>query len=205
MSDRLSFPAFLNFWTYYKGQDHQKEAIEKLWRAMPQELLDQTSDWVVSYRSTPKPEPEEITSVINDAGLRLIKSWEGLRLEAYLCPAGVWTIGYGSTGPHVYQGLTITEKEAEDLLRKDLFRFEDAVSRMVRYPLTDNEYAALVSWTFNLGQGALADSTLLRRLNLGEQPSIVIQQEFPKWVYANGKRLQGLVNRRQAEIDLAVS
>ena len=149
------------------------DAVAELWRKLPPDLLQEDSDWVVKYRSKVEPEP---ISVINQAGLDLIKRFEGLRLEAYLCPAGVATIGYGSTGDNVYLGMTITEKEAEDLLRLDLTRFEDCISCNVKVVLTDNEYAALVSWAFNTGCGAVKSSTLLRRLNAGEPKERVISE-----------------------------
>ena len=181
------------------------DAVGELWRRMPVDLLEEEADWVVKYRSGPaEPEPGAI-SVINAEGLKLIKEFEGLRLESYICPAGVWTIGYGSTGEHVYPGQHITEPEAEELLRKDLWRFEDAVSSKVKVGLTDNEYAALVSWTFNCGCGALQESTLLRRLNAGEPKPRVISEELPKWCRGGGQVLPGLVRRRQAEIDLALT
>ena len=181
------------------------DAVGELWRMMPVSLLEQDSDWIVKYRSAPEfPEPEPI-SVINQAGLDLIKRWEGLRLEAYICPAGVATVGYGSTGDHVYLGMTITEAEAERLLRLDLTRFEDVISCSIKVPLTDNMYGALVSWAFNVGCGAVQNSTLVRRLNNGEPRERVISEELPRWTKANGQTLQGLVNRRQAEIELALS
>lgn len=189
---------------WYNGLPHQDVALDWLEENLPQGVMHV---FLEKWRDAP-PEPvieDKPISTINQAGIDLIKRWEGLRLEAYLCPAGVWTVGYGSTGDHVYPGLVITEEEAEDLLRKDLWRFEDGVSNLVRKPISDNEYAALVSFSFNLGVGAFSQSTLLRRINLGEQPGIVIQQEFPRWVYAGGEKLQGLVNRRNAEIALALS
>jgi lysozyme len=188
---------------WYKGLPHQDAALDYLQGELPQGLMH---CFLMKWRDAPEEQVKEERpiSTINQAGVDLIKQWEGLRLEAYLCPAGVWTIGYGHTGD-VDPLDVITEEEAEDLLRKDLWRFEDAVSNLVRVSLSDNEYAALVSFTYNLGVGAFSQSTLLRRLNLGEQPGIVIQQEFPRWVNANGEKLQGLVNRRNDEIRLALS
>ncbi len=169
------------------------DAVGELWRKMPLELLQDDADWVKKFRSGSEPAP---ISVINQAGLDLIKAFEGLRLEAYLCPAGVATIGYGSTGDNVYLGMTITEKEAEDMLRLDLTRFEDCISCQVKVPLTDNEYAALVSWAFNTGCGAVKSSTLLRRLNAGEPKSRVISEELMRWDKVNGKSLEGLTPSR---------
>ena len=133
------------------------------------------------------------------AGLELIKHFEGLRLEAYLCPAGVWTIGYGSTRG-VYQGMTVTESEAEAMLRRDLLAAERSVLRLVTVRLTDNQFDALVSFVFNLGGGALQRSTLRQKLNRGDYD--VVPRELMKWVRAGGKILPGLVRRRQAEAEL---
>jgi len=201
---RLTLEGFTRFFQYYQGQTHQMDAVGELWRRMPVDLLEESTDWIVKFRSSPEPDPEPI-SVINQAGIDLIKRWEGLRLEAYICPAGVPTVGYGSTGDHVYLGMTITEQEAERLLRLDLTRFEDSVSKSVKVLLNDNEYAALCSFSFNVGCGAFESSTLLRRLNAGEPKPRVFSEELPRWSKANGQTLQGLLNRRNAEIELALS
>lgn len=137
---------------------------------------------------------------INSEGLKLIKRWEGRRLDAYQDVVGVWTIGYGSTGPHVTPGLRITMKEADELLRKDLDRFERAVDDLVKVELTDNQFAALVSFAFNVGIGAFKKSTLLRRLNAGDYDAVPGQ--MMRYAYAGGKRVQGLANRRAAEAGL---
>ena len=202
---RLTLEGFTNFFIHFRGETHQMDAVGELWRRMPVSLLEEDTDWIVKYRSAPVEEakPPGAISVINAAGLQLIKEFEGLRLDAYICPAGVWTVGYGSTGEHVYPGQTITEPEAEELLRKDLWRFEDCVSSRVKVELTDMEYAALVSFSFNVGCGAFESSTLLRRLNAGEPKERVFNEELMRWTKANGQTLQGLVRRRQAEIDLA--
>lgn len=136
---------------------------------------------------------------ISQAGLDLIKSFEGLRLEPYYCSSQVLTIGYGSTGAHVKHGMKITEQQAEDLLRKDVSRFEDGVNGLINIPLTQNQFDALVSFAFNCGVGALEESTLRRRLNAGENPNTVAQEELKRWT--NGG-LAGLVRRRKAETDL---
>jgi GH24 family phage-related lysozyme (muramidase) len=133
---------------------------------------------------------------INQDGLNLIKSFEGLYLDAYIDPVGVWTIGYGHT-EGVYEGMTITEAEAEELLRKDLAEFEAAVSEAVQVSLNDNQFSALVSFTFNLGAGSLFESTLLKLLNQGDFQGAADQ--FPRWNKAGGQELPGLTRRRQAE------
>jgi lysozyme len=130
----------------------------------------------------------------------LIKSFEGLELRAYKCPADVLTIGYGSTGPHVKPNMVITEKQAEDLLRQDLVRFERAVTRLVTVPISQNQYDALVSFTFNLGEGNFSRSTLLKRVNARDFSGA--QREFAKWNRAGGVVLAGLTRRRAAEARL---
>ena len=139
---------------------------------------------------------------ISAKGLALIKEFEGCELKAYVCPAGVLTIGIGSTGPHVYEGMTITEAEAEALLLKDLVRFEKAVNELVTAPLSQGAYDALVSFTFNCGEGAFADSTLLRELNEGKDPNAVAKAQLPRWTNSG---LAGLVRRRAAEVELFCS
>lgn len=140
---------------------------------------------------------------INDAGLDLIKRFEGFRAIAYLCPAGVWTIGYGHTKT-AKQGMKIDQTQAEALLAKDLEYFQNRVAMLVKVPLTDNQYAALVSFEFNTG--ALAKSTLLKKLNAGDYNSV--PHEMMKWVKATDPKtkkkvtLSGLVNRRAAEVGL---
>ena len=139
---------------------------------------------------------------ISAKGLGLIKEFEGCELTAYVCPAGVLTIGYGSTGSHVSSGQTITEAQAEALLLNDLVRFEKAVNELVKVPMTQGAYDALVSFIFNCGEGAFADSTLLRELNEGKDPNAVAKAQLPRWT--NGG-LAGLVRRRAAEVELFCS
>lgn len=133
---------------------------------------------------------------ISQKGLDLIKSFEGLRLSAYKCPADVWTIGYGATAG-VKPGQTITKERAEELLREDVKRFEGYVDRLVKVPLTQGQFDALVSFAYNLGPGALEKSTLLDQLNRGDYDSAAAQ--FDRWTKAGGKELPGLVKRRAAE------
>jgi lysozyme len=137
---------------------------------------------------------------IGEKGLKLIKRFEGLKLSAYYCPGGILTIGYGHTGKDVFQGQRITVQQAEDLLRKDVERFEKAVERLVTVELSQEQFDALVSFTYNLGEGALAKSTLLKVLNRGEYSKAAVQ--FDQWNKAGGKVLAGLVARREAEEQL---
>lgn len=136
---------------------------------------------------------------INKAGLDIVKASEGLRLKAYICPAGVLTIGYGSTGPHVKPGMVITEAQAEELLRSDLRRFEDAVS-VAAPTATDNQFAAMVSLAFNIGEGAFRKSTVLRKHKAGEH--VAAAEAFKLWNKGGGKVLPGLVKRRAVEAQL---
>jgi len=136
---------------------------------------------------------------IGAAGLAIIRKYEGLRLTAYLCPANVWTIGYGSTGPHVKPGLTITATQADALLQTDLDRFEAAVS-LGAPKSSQAQFDAMVSLAFNIGTGAFLGSTLLRKHNAGDHAGA--RAEFARWNKAGGKVLAGLSNRRAAEAAL---
>jgi lysozyme len=141
---------------------------------------------------------------IGKKGLDLIKSFEGLRLTSYLCAANVITIGYGSTGKHVKKGMVITEDYANRLLLEDVSRFEKAVNKMVTSKINQNMFDALVSFAFNLGEGALQKSTLLKKVNANPEDK-AIALEFAKWNKAGGKVLNGLVRRREAESKLYFS
>ena len=147
-----------------------------------------------SGKGAPASSPTNLSS----AGLNMIEKYEGLYLNAYQDPgAGIWTIGYGHTGSDVKPGQTITKAEAEQLLKKDVAGAEKDVRNLVKVPLTQGQFDALVSFTFNLGAGALKSSTLLKKLNAGDYAGA--QAEFGKWVHAGGKVLPGLVARRQEE------
>ena len=142
---------------------------------------------------------------INKAGKDLIKRFEGCKLKAYKCPAGVWTIGYGNTfyedGTKVKEGDVITQERADelfDIIINDFARMTDA---LVKSEVTENNFAALVSFTFNVGTGNLKKSTLLKKVNANHKdPSI--KAEFMKWTRANNVVLKGLVRRREAEAKL---
>jgi len=134
-------------------------------------------------------------------GLALIKQFEGLRTQAYICPAGVLTIGYGSTGAHVKRGMVITEAQATALLAQDVVRFEKGVNGL-GVALTQNQFDALVSFAFNVGEKALRDSTLAKKLKAGDIKGAAAQ--FGAWVKGGGKTLPGLVRRRAAEAALFV-
>jgi lysozyme len=141
-----------------------------------------------------KPVPE-----INAAGLALIKKYEGLSLKAYRCPAGLLTIGYGHRGD-VQDGDVITSAEAEELLREDLAAFESGVSKLVNVDLNANQFAALVSFAFNVGLAAFARSTLLSLLNRGWYEQVPAQ--ILRWSRVAGRTLSGLARRRRDEAAL---
>ena len=135
-------------------------------------------------------------TVTSKAGIDLIKEFEGLRLTAYKCPASVWTIGFGNTS-RAYPGLTISELDAERFLKEDLRVYEKGVHELVHVDITQSQFDALVSFAFNLGVAALRTSTLMVKLNSGDV--LGAANEFPKWVWAAGQKLPGLVRRRDAE------
>jgi GH24 family phage-related lysozyme (muramidase) len=166
------------------------------------------------------------TRQINAEGLELVKEFEGYHsrtfksgpkrgqlvpnagVTAYFDPVGVPTIGFGnidSVSARDVDVKVISLAEAEALLRHDLKTAEDAVSDLISVVLNNNEFSALVSFTFNLGGGALSDSTLRRRLNRGDDRTSIANDEFKKWVLGDGRVLPGLVRRRQAERDLFLS
>lgn len=131
---------------------------------------------------------------INKEGLDLIKSFEGCKLTAYKCPAGVWTIGYGHTAG-VYQGQVITKEQAENMLKSDLKKYEKYVTDNVKLELNENQFSALVSFTYNCGVGKL------RTLVKGRTAS-QIAEDMLLYNKAKGKVLAGLVRRRKAEREL---
>lgn len=147
----------------------------------------------------------------SEKGIELIKSFEGLRLTAYLCPANIPTIGYGHTKTvtqsDVKNGKTITEEQATELLKRDLEEFENAVNDLVTTEIKQQEFDALVSFTYNLGKGAFASSTLRKLVN--KRQFLSAANEFEKWNKAriNGKLtvLKGLTRRRKAEKELFIS
>lgn len=136
----------------------------------------------------------------SDKGINLIKQFEGLRLKAYKCPAGIWTIGYGHTGG-IVKGIEITEKLANDFLLNDLVFFENIVNKYVKVQITQNQFDALVSFVFNIGPNAFKESTLLKYVNM--QAFSQVPEQFMRWVKGGkGEIIQGLVNRRQKEVML---
>jgi len=141
--------------------------------------------------------------MINKKTEELIVFYEGERLTSYKDTGGVWTIGVGHTSDEkfkVTKGQTITKEFSRELLRHDLKEAENFVKTLVKVPLNENQYGALVSFTFNLGGGSLKISTLLKKLNAGNYKAI--PSELNKWVFDDGVKLAGLIKRRKAEGEL---
>jgi GH24 family phage-related lysozyme (muramidase) len=139
---------------------------------------------------------------MSDAGIdTMLKKFEGCKLKAYRCPAGILTIGYGHTsaagGLEVTEGLAITQDEALELLHSDLKKYEDGVKNLVKVELTQNQFDVLVDFAYNAGLGNLKTSTLLKKVNAGDFDAV--PDELMKWTKGGGKVLPGLVKRRQAE------
>ncbi|EOZ1431020.1 lysozyme [Enterobacter hormaechei] len=143
----------------------------------------------------------------SEKGIALIKQFEGCKLTAYQDSVGVWTIGYGWTQPvdgkPIRAGMTIKQETAERLLKTGLVSYESDVYRLVKVSLTQGQFDALVSFTYNLGARSLSTSTLLRKLNAGDYAGAA--DEFLRWNKAGGKVLNGLTRRREAERALFLS
>ena len=140
----------------------------------------------------------------SDSGKAFIKSFEGKRLAAYDDGVGVWTIGYGTikypNGVKVKKGDVCTDAKVDQYFSNDLVKFENSVNSLVKVPLTQNQFDALVSFAYNLGATNLSNSTLLRKLNSKDYKGAAV--EFPKWNKAGGKVMAGLTRRRLAEQEL---
>ncbi len=139
---------------------------------------------------------------MTQAGIDLLKSFEGLRLKAYKDSVGIWTIGYGHTGS-VSPDMEITAGEAEELLKKDLESFEAGVQKLLTTPVTPNQFAAMVCFAYNCGLGNFKQSTLLRCVNKHNIAGAA--DEFLRWDKAAGIVLPGLTRRRKAERELFLS
>lgn len=134
------------------------------------------------------------------AGIDLIKQFESFLSEPYLCPGGVWTIGYGHTKGVTKGSKPITPTDAEEILRQDIAEFEDAVTDALVVPVTQGQFDALVAFSFNVGAGAFRKSTLLKKLNAGD--AVGAAAEFLRWNKAKGRIMRGLVKRREAEMNM---
>ena len=138
----------------------------------------------------------------SSVGLKLIKSFEGCRLTAYKCPAGVWTIGYGHTSG-VVPNMAITKGQAEEFLRQDIKAVENAINAECQN-LRQCQFDALVSFVFNVGGGNYRKSTLLKKVKVNPDDNSIMD-EFLRWVYAKGVVLPGVQKRRFAEMRLYFS
>lgn len=141
-------------------------------------------------------------------GIPLIKKYEGLRLEAYLCPSSIPTIGYGNTfwenGSKVVLGEKISIERADSLLNQTVSKFEQQVKNLVKSAINENQLGALTSFAYNVGVGSFSRSTLLRKVNINPN-DVSIRVEFMKWNKGGGKVLNGLTKRRKDEADLYFS
>jgi GH24 family phage-related lysozyme (muramidase) len=185
---------------------HQLAAWEAAWEAASDE---QRREFTELWRAQGSPAAPAPVAVWLAPARAIVREFEGCHLKAYLCPANVWTVGWGSTtiaGKVVREGQSITQAQADAQLDADLQRFYDALARAIPavagWP--PNRAAALVSWTYNVGVGAMQESTLRRRLLAGEDPAQVVAAELPRWNKADGKELPGLTRRRAAEVALFV-
>jgi GH24 family phage-related lysozyme (muramidase) len=185
---------------------HQLAAWEAAWEQATAEQRQSFTELWRAQGSPASPAPEGAWLV---PARKIVQEFEGCRLTAYRCPAGVWTIGWGSTtisGRTVREGQSITQAQADAQLAIDLQRFYGALVRAIP-PVSSwvpNRAAALVSWTYNVGVGAMQDSTLRRRILAGDDPVQVAREELPRWDKADGKPLAGLTRRRAAEVALFV-
>ena len=193
----------LDLFRYFRSLPHQMAAITELEAAMPASLLTRESAWFKTWSQAGKvPDPHWLQPAVD-----FICQWEGLETEAYKCPAGVWTIGAGLTqvsGRPVQGGDKITLEEAKALLAEDLKVRHAKLIKLIpaAQHYGSRQTAALLSWSFNVGMGAVESSTLRTRINAGENAQIVVREELPKWNKANGQPVKGLIDRRAAEVKL---
>ena len=201
MSDFLSAARFTD---KSNRLPHQDAAWRWAWELLNE---DERKQFLEMFRAAPEPK-EPLPAPWLAPALQIIKAWEGCRLEAYRCSAGVPTIGYGATrmidGP-VRMGDKITQEMAEELLENQVVNlFAPGLFSLL--PMMKkwkpNQQAALISWAFNIGLGAAEESTLCKRILASEDPTKVVIEELPRWNKADGKVLEGLVRRRRAEVDL---
>jgi lysozyme len=146
---------------------------------------------------------------VNQATVDLVKKWEGFKAEAYLCPANVWTIGYGTTsragiGVTVTRGMRTTQQEAEKWLRMGLEKFAAQIRPAITAPINENQFGAFVSLAYNIGPAAFRGSSALRHFNAGDTAKAADAIKLWNKATINGKRqvLRGLVNRREDEVAL---
>ena len=197
--------------SFYRELPHQTAAWNWLGEQLTPHQLEQFGEL---YRAAPAPKPQASPSPGGvdwlTPCLAIVKEFEGCVLHAYPDPGtggDPWTIGYGHTGPEVRPGLVWTQQQAEQTLARELPVYRSQMLEVL--PMASrwngNQQAAMTSFVYNLGAGALQGSTMRRRLMAGEDPATVVRQEFPKWVNGGGGPLPGLVRRRAAEVALFCS
>jgi GH24 family phage-related lysozyme (muramidase) len=194
---------FLDLFKYFRGYPHQLAALAELEAAMPPSLLTRESSWFKTWSQDGKVNDPPWMGVALD----FIRRWEGCRLESYQDVTGYWTIGYGARSVHgaeVRKGDKISQLLADELLVEELktrhAQLVELIPSVKHYGA--NQTASLLSWSYNVGLGAVESSTLRQRLNAGEGGPVVVAQELPKWNKANGEVVDGLTARRAAEVKL---
>lgn len=139
---------------------------------------------------------------ISDKGIEfLIKEEGGIKLKAYKCQAGIWTIGVGHTGKDVKEGKEITKEKAIELLKGDLRRFENVVNKSIKYPIEQHKFDALLSLAFNIGCAAFSNSTVVKKINMGAK-MCEVEEAWKMWRKGGGKVLPILVRRREREVKM---
>jgi len=197
----------LDLCRFYKhGTPHQMAAISELQEAILKanpNLLDRDQPWFKTWSQGGK-QPEPIYLAPSE---KIIREFEGCHLTSYLCPANIPTIGWGTTnvnGAPVRMGDKISQALADELLRTEIHRIAAKLHQLIPASAKwgANQQAALISWAYNVGLGAVEDSTLRRRINAGEAAPVVVREELPRWNKGDGKVLPGLSRRRAAEVAL---
>lgn len=138
--------------------------------------------------------------VCNAAGRSLTKSWEKLRLKAYLDQGKIWTLGWGQTGPDIHEGSTCTRDEADAMFDQHMDHVAKEIDNLLTYELGDNQFSALCVFVYNIGIGAFASSKVLRAVNAGDEDHV--PDLMRQWKYVEKMVSNGLINRREAEIEL---
>lgn len=200
MSDKTPV-RFTDLFRYYRGLPHQIAGLEILGKQIPASLLHRDNEWFKVWSQDGKqPDPDWLWPALS-----LIREFEGCKLKAYRCPAGVWTIGWGTTrlmDGAVQEGDEISQTEADELLRWEVEKTAREVFRIFPEATqwADNRISALISFVYNVGSGAAEGSTMRKRFAAGEDPNQVVAEELPRWNKANGQELAGLTRRRMAEL-----
>ncbi len=196
----------IDLFNHYKKLPHQMAALTELEQQIltsDPKALERDRDWFKTWSQAGKQDDPAWLP----PALRLIQGFEGCHLKAYLCPANIPTIGWGSTsidGRAVKLSDAITQAKADALLRDDVLRRHQELLKLMPSMLawSPEQQAAIVSWAYNVGMGAVASSTLRTRINKGEAAAVVVTQELPRWNRGTNGVLPGLARRRQAEVAL---